>query len=204
MEYTLTYNHQSQFIEQFCCDNCELMSLEEISVSKGEYGANTSAIPYEEGSPRYIRITDINEDGSLNDDKMSAENVEDKYLLEDGDLLFARTGATVGKTYCHKDGYAMYAGYLIRYKLNPKIALPEYVSVFTHTDIYWEWIRKSLKVGAQPNISAQQYNLLRIPIPSLEKQNSFLSIVRQADKSKFELKKAIEAIDQVIKSLING
>ena len=195
---------KSQFIEQFCCDNCELMSLEEISVSKGEYGANTSAIPYEEGSPRYIRITDINEDGSLNDDKMSAENVEDKYLLEDGDLLFARTGATVGKTYCHKDGYAMYAGYLIRYKLNPKIALPEYVSVFTHTDIYWEWIRKSLKVGAQPNISAQQYNLLRIPIPSLEKQNSFLSIVRQADKSKFELKKAIEAIDQVIKSLING
>lgn len=195
---------KSQFIEMFGCDKCAYLPLREVCLRYGEYGSNTPSIPFEEGHPRYIRITDLNYDGTLNDDKVCAKEIDNKYILSEGDFLFARTGATVGKTYCHTDGDALYAGYLIRYVTNPDKILPKFLSIYTKTQSFWSWIKGQMKIGAQPNISSKQYNELPVPVPSIEEQTSFLSFVRQADKSKFELNKAIEAIDQVIKSLING
>lgn len=70
---------------------------------KPTYGASVSAIEGDkETDYRYIRITDISEDGFLNDNWMTAENIEEQYVLHDGDFLFARTGATAGKTYLYK------------------------------------------------------------------------------------------------------
>ena len=198
---------KSQFIEMFGTidePKVEVKKLIDVVLSSGQYGSNTSATDYQEGKPRYIRITDINDDGSLNDDIKTAEVIEDKYRLIPGDIVFARTGATVGKTYMHETGNAIYAGYLIKYQTNESKMKPAFMKAFTHSKTYYNWVANSQKVGAQPNISAAQYDNMPVLVPQIEKQEEFLAIYHQADKSGFELRKSIEAIDQVIKSLINN
>lgn len=197
---------KAQFIEMFgtvSSPKVEVMKLIDVVCASGQYGSNTSAVDYIEGSPRYIRITDINEDGSLNDDVKSAEIYEDKYLLQKDDMVFARTGATVGKTYLHENGTAIYAGYLIKYHPNECLVRSKYLKAFTHSDTYYNWVNKTQKVGAQPNISATQYDGMPILVPSLENQDTYIMIYNQADKSISELRKSIDAIDKFIKSLIN-
>lgn len=191
---------KAQFIEMF--EDAPTKTLREVSIKNGEYGANVQADTFN-GDVRYIRITDITNDGSLNDDKVSPKVFDEKYLLKTNDLLFARTGNTVGKTYLHKGGKMIFAGYLIRYQLNEELILPEFAFAFTHTQQYYNWVNKTKKVGAQPNISANQYDTMPIIVPSsLEEQRKLVEITRQAEKSKSELRQAIEKIDRVMKSLM--
>ena len=178
---------KSQFIEMFGTidePKVEVKKLIDVVLSSGQYGSNTSATDYQEGKPRYIRITDINDDGSLNDDIKTAEVIEDKYRLIPGDIVFARTGATVGKTYMHETGNAIYAGYLIKYQMNESKMKPAFMKAFTHSKTYYNWVANSQKVGAQPNISAAQYDNMPVLVPQIEKQEEFLAICHQADKSK--------------------
>ena len=180
--------YQSQFIARFGTterSKYPVKTLREIAVSSGEYGANTPATKFNPEIGRYIRITDIDDSGNLNNDMVSPEVAEDKYLLQNGDLLFARTGATVGKTYLHKEGKALYAGYLIKYRFLD-IVLPDFVFAYTHSQEYYKWVELTQKVGAQPNISAKQYDGLRIIVPPFEEQKSFVVLMNQADKSKFD------------------
>ena len=198
---------KSQFIEMFGTldePKVEIKKLIDVVLGSGQYGSNTSATDYQESMPRYIRITDINDDGSLNDDIKTAEVIDDKFRLVSGDIVFARTGATVGKTYLHEAGDAIYAGYLIKYQMDTNLMKPSFMKAFTHSKTYYDWVANSQKVGAQPNISATQYDQMPILVPSVCDQEAFLKIYQQADKSKFELRKSIEAIDRVIKSLINN
>lgn len=201
MRKPLTYTYQSQFLEMF--GNAKRTPLVDVCLKSGEYGSNSPADDYD-GNIRYVRITDITDEGNLNNLLVSPRKIEEKYLLVKDDLLFARTGNTVGKTYLHNEGKMVFAGYLIRYKLNKNIVLPQFAFAYTHTNDYYVWVEKTKKVGAQPNISATQYDEMPIPTPPLSEQKAFVSIAEQADKSKFELRKAISAIDEVIKSLING
>lgn len=173
---------QSQFIEMF--GNVEKKPFVDVCISKGEYGSNSPADDYD-GNIRYVRITDITEEGNLNGVVVSPRKVEEKYMLLQDDLLFARTGNTVGKTYLHKNGKMIFAGYLIRYRLNKKLMLPQFAFAYTHTNQYYDWVEKIKKVGAQPNISAAQYDSMPIPVPSMAKQIEFVAIAKQADKSKF-------------------
>ena len=178
---------KSQFIARFGIteqSSYPVKTLREIALSSGEYGANTPATKYNPEKGRYIRITDIDEFGNLNDDLVSPEVADNKYLLHKGDLLFARTGATVGKTYLHKTGKALYAGYLIKYQFIDTV-LPEFVFAYTHSKEYYQWVELTQKVGAQPNISAKQYDGLRIVVPPIEEQKSFVALMNQADKSKY-------------------
>ena len=179
---------KSRFIEMFGTidePKVEVKKLIDVVLSSGQYGSNTSATDYQEGKPRYIRITDINDDGSLNDDIKTAEVIEDKYRLIPGDIVFARTGATVGKTYMHETGNAIYAGYLIMYQMNESKMKPAFMKAFTHSKTYYNWVANSQKVGAQPNISAAQYDNMPVLVPQIEKQEEFLAICHQADKSKY-------------------
>ena len=192
---------KSQFIEMF--GDVEKKPFIDVCISKGEYGSNSPADDYN-GNIRYVRITDITEEGNLNGVMVSPRKVEEKYMLLQDDLLFARTGNTVGKTYLHKSGRMIFAGYLIRYRLNKKLMLPQFAFAYTHTNQYYDWVEKIKKIGAQPNISATQYDFMPIPVPSMAKQIEFVTIAEQADKSKFKLRRSIDAIDKVIKSLINS
>ena len=179
---------KSQFIEMFGTldePKVEVKRLIDVVLGSGQYGSNTSATDYQEGMPRYIRITDINDDGSLNDDIKTAEVIDDKYRLVSGDIVFARTGATVGKTYLHEAGDAIYAGYLIKYQMNSELMNPLFMKAFTHSKTYYNWVANSQKIGAQPNISATQYDQMPVLVPSVYNQDAFLKIYQQADKSKF-------------------
>ena len=106
--------------------------LSELLSEPPEYGAGEAGIDGTDiAKPRYIRITDIDEDGELRSGLgATAETIESKYLLQDGDLLFARSGATVGKCYLHNamrtPEPCIYAGYMIRFRFNEKV-LPKYV-----------------------------------------------------------------------------
>ena len=148
-------------------------TLQTVILGSPQYGANSKAIK-EKSEYRYIRITDLNEDGTLNNDVVSAEKVESQYILENNDFLIARTGATVGKTFLYKSEYgkAIYAGYLIRYKIDETKIIPEYLSYFTKSEIYKSWILKSQRVSAQPNINGQEFlkSILILPPPDIQTQ----------------------------------
>ena len=186
---------------------CKRKCLNEISIRKGEYGSASPAGKYEIGKPRYIRITDIGEDGKLNSNFTSPKNEKNikKYILKYGDILFARTGATVGKTYKYseEDGYCIYAGYCIKFSLNLREVNPDYIFIFTKTDEYKEWVKKKQKVVAQPNINAEEYGKkLFIPIPPIDLQNQFSEIVKQIDKQKFEIEKSLKETQELYESLM--
>ncbi len=195
---------KARFVEMFVGKNYPLVSVDDLSLGKGEYGAQSASIDYDASRPRYVRITDINDDGTLNDDLVSSSNVGDdqQYKLSYGDFLFARMGATVGKTYAYKNGNLIYAGYLIRYKLNLDKVMPEYLYAYTRLEEYWNWVKLNQSGAAQPGINAKKYGSLQIPVPPLSEQKAFQSFVVQVDKSKDIIKKALEDSQMLFNSLL--
>ena len=178
---------KSRFIELFIGKGYPTKTVDEVSLGKGEYGAQSASIEYDSTRPRYVRITDINDDGTLNDDVVASINPDDdeQYRLEYGDFMFARMGATVGKTYAFITGNQIFAGYLIRYKLNQKLINPRYLFWYTKLDEYWNWVKLNQSGAAQPGINAKKYGSLRIPVPPIEQQEQFAAFVEQTDKSKY-------------------
>lgn len=143
-------------------------------------------------------------DGALNDDVVCSANVEDDelYKLEYGDFCFARMGATVGKTYAYRGGNQIFAGYLIRYKLNLNRIIPEYLYEFTRLHEYRNWVSLNQSGAAQPGINAKKYGSLRIPVAPLEEQRVFAKFVGQVNKSKFEVQKALDKAQLLFDSLM--
>ena len=145
-----------------------------------EYGAGEAGIErLNDTTPRYIRITDIDENGELLPGLgMTAANVEPQYFLRDGDLLFARSGNTVGKSYLHESERVsypcFYAGYMIRFRFGEKV-LPKYVFAFAQTPYYHEWVSAIQRSAGQPNINAQEYRNLEIPLPPLSEQRKIVA-----------------------------
>lgn len=139
-----------------------------------KYGANESAELDDPDLPRYIRITDVDENGRLRDEtfKSLPEDVARPYLLKDGDLLLARSGATVGKSFYYEPswGRAAYAGYLIRARFNPARVMPRFVNYFTNSQQYWQWLGSSFIQATIQNVSAEKYANLIIPVPPFDDQ----------------------------------
>ena len=158
----------------------EYKKLSELSIGKLSYGSGASAIDFN-GIVRYIRITDIDDNGELKENCVSPNVYDENYLLSDGDILFARSGATVGKTYLFKaqNIKCVYAGYLIRFVPNQQIVIPSYVFHYTNSPLYKSFVAKVQRAVAQPNINAKQYGDLQIPIPPKSTQ---LAIVSELDK----------------------
>ena len=177
---------KARFVELFIGKGYPTKTIDEVSLGKGEYGAQSASIEYAPTRPRYVRITDINDDGTLNDDVVASINPDDdeQYRLEYGDFLFARMGATVGKTFAFIAGNQIFAGYLIRYKLNRKLINPRYLFWYTKLDEYWNWVKLNQSGAAQPGINAKKYGSLRIPVPPVAEQEQFAAFVEQTDKSK--------------------
>lgn len=169
--------------------------LREVFSDPPQYGAGERGLEREStDQPRYIRITDIDENGVLNEDLgATAANVEPRYLLEEDDLLVARSGNTVGKSYLHRVAQTPYpcffAGYLIRLRFKRDHVLPEYVFAITQLPYYKEWVRAVRRAAGQPNINAQEYSALSIPVPSLVLQRKVVSLLQEA----YEKKKRLDA-----------
>ena len=156
-----------------------------------EYGAGEKGLDEFTGI-RYIRITDINEDGSLNEDAISAQKSEEKYKLVDDDFLIARSGNTVGKTFLYnseKHGPAIYAGYLVRYKINKESLDPTYLLLYTKTKLFKSWIEIAQRISGQPNINGQEYLLAPIIVPSKETQKNIVAKTEPLRNKILQLKK---------------
>ena len=195
---------QSIFYQMFGDPNnsiYETRNLSDLSEHKLSYGSGASAVDFD-GKIRYVRITDIKDDGELQDDKVSPNVFDDKYTLNDGDILFARSGATVGKTYQYKqkDGKAIYAGYLIRFIPNRNIVLPSYIFGYTKTNYYKAFISASAQAVAQPNINAQQFGALKVPIPPLTLQQEFAEKIEAIEKQKELIKQSITETEELFNS----
>ncbi len=147
-----------------------------------EYGAAAPSTEYDPELPRYVRITDITEGGRLavNGRRSAHPALVRGYELRDGDLLFARSGATVGKTYLYRtqDGDCVFAGYLIRFRALRARVTPDFLALWTTTRTYRRWIERVLHAGAQPNISATEYASLPVPCPPLDEQERIVRVVR--------------------------
>ena len=171
-------------------------TLKDVSIIYGNYGLSVPSTEY--NGVRYLRITDITEWGDLNDEKVSAKLGEEKEqeLLEEGDILFARTGATVGKTLMYKEafGKCLFAGYLIRYRLNNERVLPKFLFYITHSANYYKWIIENQKAAAQPNISAKLYNEYVVSYPSIKEQQSIVSTL---DSLKSKVDRLQENFDKI-------
>ena len=161
------------------------------------YGANESAESEDKSYPRYIRITDIDEDGKLRSDtfKSLLPSKAHPYLLRQGDILFARSGATAGKTFLYNEiKKACFAGYLIKASLAKNI-LPQYLMYYTKSGAYDNW-RKGIFIQATiPNIGADKYGNLQIPLPTLQEQET---IVMALDAATEKVTKAIHACKEQI------
>ena len=179
----------------------EVKKIKDIATEKLSYGSGASAVPFNK-SVRYIRITDINEYGELKDEKVSPNIYDEKYLLAEGDILFARSGATVGKTYLHKQNEipCIYAGYLIRLRPNELLVLPNYVYYYTKSNYYKSFICANQRVVAQPNINAKQYGDLDIPLPPLSLQRLFAQRIEQIEREKSEVQKSIQDLETLLAS----
>ena len=143
------------------------------------YGANKSGTLYSDILPRYIRITDISPNGTLKNSGMLSldESSAQNYMLHEGDILFARSGATVGKSFIYHNYYgrAAYAGYLIKASFN-RLVLPEFVYYYTCSSAYEIWKNSIFIQSTIQNIGADRYSNLPISVPnSIDKQ---LRIVR--------------------------
>lgn len=195
---------KARFIELFIGKGYPTKTVDEVSLGKGEYGAQSASVEYDPSRPRYVRITDINDDGTLNNDVVASINPADdaQYKLEYGDFMFARMGATVGKTYAFIEGNQIFAGYLIRYRLNREIINPRYLFWYTRLDEYWNWVKLNQSGAAQPGINAKKYSSLQILLPPIKEQNAFAAFVAQVDKSKVVVQKSLDETQVLFDSLM--
>ena len=176
--------------------------LAELVTQKLSYGSGASGKEFD-GIIRYIRITDIDENGKLKDEiACSPSEYDPKYELKEGDILFARSGATVGKTFLYNNliGRSIYAGYLIKASVNKDLILPIYLNNFSKTLYYWNYIKKSIRGAAQPNINAKLYGNIPIPVPPLALQQQFAEQIEEIEAMKRELEAQIAEAQTLLDS----
>lgn len=152
-----------------------------------EYGINAPAVPYNDKLPTYLRITDISVDGLFLQNKKSsvAKKVNEENYLYDGDIVLARTGASVGKSYKYKqkDGELVFAGFLIRVRPDKEKLNTELLFQFLSTEQYWRWVDFSSARSGQPGINGNEYASLPISLPpTLKEQQKIANCLSSLDE----------------------
>lgn len=167
-------------------DEWEQRKLGELA-SSFEYGLNAAAKEYDEEN-KYIRITDIDDNThEFLTDNLTSPDIEltgaDNYKLTEGDILFARTGASVGKSYIYKnsDGLVYYAGFLIRARIKEEYDA-KFVFQNTLTDRYNKYIAVTSQRSGQPGVNAQEYAEFEIKVPKKEEQTKIGTYFRNIDR----------------------
>ena len=163
------------------------VTLAEMSTDgKGSYGIGASAVPYSDELYTYLRITDINDDGTLNlNDLKSVDDEKAKeYLLKPNDIVFARTGASTGRNYFYdgSDGEFVYAGFLIKFSIDDKKINPEYVKYYCQSSDYKGWINSFNTGSTRGNINAQTLGKMPIPLLERKQQDGLVDILSCIDE----------------------
>lgn len=180
----------------------EIKRLKNIVTHPLMYGANESALYADKQHPRFVRITDVNSDGTLRDDTFRSlpEHLAKPYMLKEGDILLARSGATVGKSFIYSRswGDCCFAGYLIKASIRKEEVSPNWVYRFTQTSYYWEWIQSIQIQATIQNVSAEKYNNFFLCFPPLEEQQQIAAFL---DKETAKIDTLIEKQQRLIKLL---
>ena len=175
--------------------------------SSFEYGLNASAKEFD-GKNKYIRITDIDDDSrEFNQDNITSPETDlsnaEKYKLSEGDILFARTGASVGKTYIYKasDGLVYYAGFLIRARIKEDFN-PEFLFQNTLTSDYEKFIKTTSMRSGQPGVNAQEYSQFEIKVPSKLEQDRIADYFRNLDNLITLHQRKLEKLQAIKRSML--
>ena len=157
--------------------------------------------------PTYLRITDIDDYGHfIESDKKSVDDSQNEdYFLNPGDIVFARTGNTTGKTYLYnpKDGKLVFAGFLIRFAPNQKKLIPHYLKAVTETSSYWAWVETNSARTGQPGINANEYKSFKFTIPPIEEQKQIAKILTTQDKKIQTEETNLAKLKELKKGLMN-
>lgn len=160
--------------------NYSVATLGELSLGDGKYGIAASAVDYDAELPAYLRITDINDDGTLNwNDRKSVDDpAARKYMLSEGDIVFARTGNSTGRNYYYdpRDGTFAFAGFLIRFSLDDRKVNPRYIKYYAQSKAYWSWVASFNTGSTRGNINAKTYAQMPIPLPDRPTQDSIVTL----------------------------
>ena len=167
-------------------DKWDEKTLKDLSNSI-EYGLNSSATYYD-GVHKYIRITDIDDNSrKFISEKVTSPDIEftpelENFKLQKNDLLFARTGASVGKTYLYeeKDGEMYYAGFLIRARIKEDVSA-DFIFQQTLTEKYKQFIAIASQRSGQPGVNGKEYGDWKLSAPSFQEQSAIGSLFRTLD-----------------------
>lgn len=173
----------------------DIVKLKDLTVDgKGTYGVAAPAVEYQENLPTYLRITDILDDGTLNLSELKSVKVPDseRYMLRPNDIVFARTGGSTGRNYFYDgtDGAFVYAGFLIKFSLDPKKVNPKFIKYFCQSEQYKQWVRSFNTGSTRGNINAQTFGNMEIALLGRKQQDCLVSILESIGK-KIKLNKKI-------------
>ena len=188
----------------------QILPLKYILKYPLQYGATETGEDYVDGYPRYIRITDIDSNNNLKEENQKYLNFKDAspFILNDGDILFARSGATVGKTFLYlaEYGKAAFAGYLIRASVNTDVAFSKFIYYYTFSYSYDYWKNMIFSQATIQNIGADKYSVIDVPLPPLAEQKAIAAYLDKKcgdiDALREHNKNIIESLQEYKQSLI--
>ena len=160
-------------------------SLRSLLRSAPSYGINAAAVPFDDSLPTYVRITDISQDNQFKPlPRVSVKHPHvHAFYLEMGDLVFARTGASVGKSYLYApdDGALVFAGFLIRVRPDPEQLNPTFLSYCVQSKFYWDWVTVMSTRSGQSGINGKEYGTLLLPRPPTSEQRAIVEVLSDVD-----------------------
>ena len=160
----------------------KIAKLSELSVEgKGFYGIAASAVERRDDLYTYLRITDICDDGTLNHAGLKSVDASGavNYLLKPNDIVFARTGGSTGRNYFYdgSDGEFVYAGFLIKFSLDPQKVNPKFIKYYCQSEQYKNWVRSFNSGSTRGNINAQTFGNMEIPLPMRTQQDYLVDVL---------------------------
>lgn len=172
-----------------------IMKLKDLCIGgKGKYGIPASAVPYNKKLYTYLRITDITDDGRINKSGLVSVDEEKagEYLLQPNDIVFARTGGSTGRNYFYdgSDGEFVYAGFLIKFSIDPNCVNPKYVKYYCQSKQYRNWVNSFNTGSTRGNINAQTYANMELSVPCRKQQDLLVDTLSVLD-DKIELNNKI-------------
>ena len=181
-------------------------TLGELSIGgRGYYGIGASAVPYSAELYTYLRITDINDDGTLNmsDLKSVSDEKATDYLLKPNDIVFARTGASTGRNYFYDgtDGEFVFAGFLIKFSLDPKKVNPRYIKYYCISKDYRDWVAAFNTGSTRGNINAQTLASMPISLPDRAIQNRIVKVLDAIEEKRESNAKINDNLQQQVMAL---
>ena len=164
----------------------QMVKLKDICIGKGEYGIAASAESFSSNKYRYLRITDISDFGELLDTDCKSVSCDgcEKYLLNDDEIVFARTGNSTGRAFFYEKKYGplVYAGFLIKFHLDRNKVNPKYLKYYTISKTYTDWIANGHTGSTRGNLYEGDFADMPVFLPSRQAQDALVAMMEPIDE----------------------